>query len=450
MTKSGVTKEGTAFLTAALDPMHDGSIEHLCGWPDQESGPSVVRCIKQSLEIRTPYAAGSGNWSCAIIMWPWISHIAGARYSREGTNMLMQPDYLTVPGYGGLTVQASKSSNFNFIPNSAITSGVLTPIGFLSVPQTYLNGSGRVIAMGFEVIDTTAELYKQGMATSFRVTEQVRQKYNTRVANTGTSNTASGFTDMYVVRPPPDTLAQAMLLPGTTQWEAREGVYSVATFQGSENPAEHPMYTSIVMSNKDLTAGIQPVAVEPNVWGTYIDSTSVTFSMQRNAIKIENVNLSGAFFTGLNENSTLTVRWHVYYESFPSPSEPDILVLARPPAPYDPIALEYLKRVSITRPVACQSGMNPNGEWFWEILNDLADIAPAVAGFVGGPPAAALASAVSAGAKPLINKKLSKEQKKAKLVGPQPRQAAPNTSARNANPVKKRKKGTNTNKPARS
>jgi len=45
--KHALSQEGYEAVIAAVDPMHDRPIKDLQGWPDLESTPSVVRCIKK-------------------------------------------------------------------------------------------------------------------------------------------------------------------------------------------------------------------------------------------------------------------------------------------------------------------------------------------------------------------------------------------------------------------
>ncbi len=73
---------------------------------------------------------------------------------------------------------------------------------------------------------------------------------------------------------------------------------------------------------------------------------------------------SGAIFTGLSFNTTLTLNLNVYYESFPSMSDPNILALAKPSAIYDPCALELYSRVLQELPVGVPVRENGLGDWF--------------------------------------------------------------------------------------
>lgn len=69
-------------------------------------------------------------------------------------------------------------SNFNANSNNAVTS--------LPLPFDYLTGSSRVVAMGFEVVNTTSDLYRQGLVTVYRQPQPSVQvvNYQTTIAST--------------------------------------------------------------------------------------------------------------------------------------------------------------------------------------------------------------------------------------------------------------------------
>jgi hypothetical protein len=125
--------------------------------------------------------------------------------------------------------------------------------------------------------------------------------------------------------------------------------------------------------------------------------------------------VSGAFFSGLNPNSTLQVTVKYVVERIPSITEPNLLVLTRPPCPFDPMALELYTRVMASLPVGVKVGDNPDGEFWASILDALAAIAPVVGAAltpIAGPIAPALSAAASAGLKAGSNAARAAHQRK--------------------------------------
>jgi hypothetical protein len=76
-----------------------------------------------------------------------------------------------------------------------------------------------------------------------------------------------------------------------------------------------------------------------------------------------NLNLSGAYFTGLSEETTLTVTSRFYVEISP-PLSSSLLDLVTPPAQFDPFAINLYTRVVNMMPPGTRKGDNDAGDWF--------------------------------------------------------------------------------------
>jgi hypothetical protein len=72
----------------------------------------------------------------------------------------------------------------------------------------------------------------------------------------------------------------------------------------------------------------------------------------------------------------VTVKYVI--EKVPSVNDGNLLVLAHPPAPHDPLALELYSRALAILPTAVVVGENPFGEWFESIMDVLGTILPTV------------------------------------------------------------------------
>ncbi len=81
------------------------------------------------------------------------------------------------------------------------------------------------------------------------------------------------------------------------------------------------------------------------------------------------------FYTGLSEQTTLTIRARWMIERFPNDQEPEIIVLATPSPPLDPIALEIYSRISQMMPAAVMFKENDNTEWWKRVLGGIAEVA---------------------------------------------------------------------------
>jgi len=385
--RTGVTPQGEAFLTCCLDPMHDKPIKDIDGWPDLETSPSLVRCIKQTMQISRPsvYPADQ-TWSCHVVSWPTLHTRPTTRGSMTGGLVDLSALVTPGPSIGGVRTYCSTTSTFNFL-QAAIPGGAITEGPALTLDSQFDKGYGRLISSGIEICDTTATLYKQGYLTCYRQSQSRGPPISYAVIR----GTSTGSITEEFIRCPPTTLDQAMLIPGTTQWEAKDGAYMVSSFTGSENSARPSNLMGFIIYD-DLSGGQSPVGYPAIITDPSL-SASPPFLYNGYANKHENINMSGMIFTGLSPQATLSLKWVCYYETFPGTNEPSELTLASPPCPYDPVALEYLKRVTSELPVAVPFGENPMGEWFWNVVDALSDLAPAI-GSMFGPPGAILGAAV--------------------------------------------------------
>lgn len=374
--------------------MHDNQLKHLAGWPDIEGAASIVRCIKQSVTIKKPPDV-VGDWDTNIICWPFLHATDG--HSATVSGGLCQ-EGTTVPtqrSLGGVQAWAATTGN----PIDLITGATPFPatlVGQMSLDPVFDKGIGRLVGMGLEIINTTSPLNRQGLCTVYRQ-PQAKETTATMIYQ-GASGTPNQAYTAQIFRNPPSSLAAASLYPGSRNWPAEEGAYLVTPFIGSSNkPKACSPFSPLVSTDASFEGptGIVSRACWVGTKGTAAGAlTTPNF-------KSEPVHLTGAYFTGLSAESTLTVTWNVYYETFPSIDEREILVLATPSARYDGKALEVLNFALATLPVGVPASMNPLGEWFWNVVDTIADIAPAIGGVLGGPGGALIGAGVRKGAKAL-------------------------------------------------
>jgi hypothetical protein len=374
----GLTPQGRDFLIAALDPFHDTQLRELAGWPDVETAPSVVRCVKQSVTVATNQAPGA-NWDCHVVQWPWLDALNSRRWGRPllapgGGNRIITNPTAAPFNTGGLQIYGVVAGNDLDVTDAGAQVGVIV------LNPTISQGSGRIVGMAFEVVNTTAEISKQGQCTVYR------QPQSHPTGDTWISTVVPPLLDIpfsaHMIRSPPLNQAQAMLYPGSRQWLAKEGAYIVQTFVGQDNPPQIVRYDQPCIiadpTQEDLCAAnnissvIAPVASQ-------MTPTAVGLNA---ATKIYPIHTGGAIFTGLSSTSTLTITLNVFYESFPSTAESDILVMATPSAQYDPIALEIFSHCLSQMPVGVTAADNDEGGWFNGLMSIVRDVAPMVAPFL--------------------------------------------------------------------
>lgn len=372
-----LTRTGKDWLVCALDPFHDNQLSNLEGWPDTEIGASVVRCVKKSFSISVDAAlitAGT-NWDCHVVLWPFLLEGNFVQVAARLGN-LFQGGALPAAGniavLGGLQAYCVKPGQP--LDLSQAPGGSTTKIGSTSLDNTYTRGSGRLLGVGFEVHNTTADLYRQGSVAVYR--QQALSRDLASLTGYGTITAGGNYTAPFSaneVRHPPATLAECMLVAGSRQWNAEEGVYQVAGFASNENPA-YPIgpNTSIVLFNaQDDLEGFT------NTNGFYYPAPTTPAGGYGNFAPVKSyrthpIHQSGCIFTGLSYQTTLTLNVNFFYESFPSSSDPTILALAKPSAIYDPCALELYSRVLQELPVGVPVRENGLGDWFLDAASQAA------------------------------------------------------------------------------
>jgi len=131
----------------------------------------------------------------------------------------------------------------------------------------------------------------------------------------------------------------------------------------------------------------------------------------------------GCIITGLQPQATLQVTVKYFVERIPTIAQPDLLVLTRPPSPYDGLALEIYSRVMTHLPVGVPVSENPLGEWFNDIMSTIAEWAPRVGALIGTaiPGASALGTAIG-GAASLARQVNNSNQPAKKKQNPKPQQ----------------------------
>jgi len=401
VTDKALSPEGRDFLIASLDPMHDMQLSSLKGWPDLESSSSIVRCIKKSFTVTKPAGLTAGqNWDCHVMAWPFLNRTAMQQFSR-GTNY---PGNLLLYGggtgitLGGVDSFAVDSGN----PLNLYTPATSIPSGNASLDSSYLKGASRLVGLGVEAQNTTAELNRQGMVTVYRQNQSALSIDTRTVGGLSGSSPTTLAVSTKSVRSPPLTVQSALLIPGSRQWRAEDGAYIMAPFVGSSNPPMMVGYDLPVIPTTDTAedevGDAGPTLNLNNVIMPTLNQQS-TFPASCAATKLHPIHMPGMIFTGLSPETSLQIQVNFYVETFPTPAENDILVLATPSAPYDPVALEMFSRALSDLPVGVPADFNGFGDWFAAVVKAITDFAsPALLAF-GQPLLAAGSTAANVAAR---------------------------------------------------
>lgn len=406
-----ISHEGCDWLKSALDPFHDFQLDNLKGYPDISTEPTVVVKVRQSMTLHAPPGLGSEQtWDAHIMLSPVdyappdpnsLSTIYACKatpgYGQEAGSVFYQD-----ASYGGNTKCGRMDGLVvNTVPNTyeTFTPGHCPPVkggvaelhgihldDFLDFEATDL-GVYRIIYSGFEVVNTTAQISKQGSVTVYEYgnSYEVGGK-NDRVTPSGATSQDGNISSPNTwFRCPPNTLAEAKIMPGAHTWAAQDGCYNTAKFQ-TDNPFQAATQRNFIFSqNNPAKPGSAGYLTRYNGQvqhdaGSFVSHDTIYTD---NAIEVptthfSRMNTTGAYFTGLSHETSLFVTWRVGIERLPAANKPMFLALAQPSASYDPNALVLYNMVANALPPGCPQGYNDAGKWFSWIAQNAKKAIPTV------------------------------------------------------------------------
>jgi len=359
--------------------------------------------------------------------------------------------------HGGYNVMSLKAGENWQDLETALTAPVFHPD--VMYPYAGCSGAYRLVGCGVEVVNTTPELYIGGSVTTYR-SPSPKQRSMLIVPRSIETTPASTIyvpmgCDVTIV--PPSLQRDAQLYPSSRTWGAKEGCYLIGTMNVDDVEYSSTFANVVSFSQQytpaALASSLDEVA-RTRAWlpQNVVSHTALDTDSMRQVLPFDT---HGAIFAGLQPQATLQITVRYFIERIPTISQPELLVLTRPPTPYDPMALEIYSRCMTHLPVGVMVKDNPLGEWFNDVMNFVAEAAPVVGNLVGTvvPGAGAVGQVVGslAGRAAGVNsnakaRKKRKKQKKAlqqnasKIVPHRPAAQQRVLQRRNSAPTKGRRK----------
>jgi hypothetical protein len=428
-----ITDEGCDWLKFALDPFHDLQLDNLRGYPDVNTEPTVIVKVRQAIELSAPAGLPANtNWDCHIVLSPidWAKpngnlvyagnqetgYNAAAEVHPQGKGAGHPAGQIEQVGAASGSINAVTSRLdglvINSVPAGLSNDGDMTftpghcpsvAAGGYSVENITLDkyldydttdlGVYRLVYSGFEVVNTTAQIYKQGAVTVYEYGHSYENAQATIPFSLDSAVTPAAIVPNSLAtnqfRSPPNTIAEAKIMPGAHTWAAQDGCYCTAKFQG-ENPFQSVTNRNYIIQQNNPKAGSASgynltqqdytvgSFISPGFLGPY--QTTITGSPNAQyggkpgmtaapATHFSRMTTAGAYFTGLSPQTTLFVTWRVGIERLPAANKPTFLALAQPSATFDPNALLLYNLIANHLPPGCPQGWNDLGKWFNIIAN---------------------------------------------------------------------------------
>lgn len=424
-----LTRCGKDWLTVALDPFHDQEIT-CAGYPDMDSSRSVVQCVTYTQTISSYQTTPTLNWDCHIPFVPltfnWMNVYGGSNTPAPlykgfiyptglltgvvtgNSSVLLYPGYTAVALAAGIDLIAGQNGT------------TATSYSNCAFQSSFAEGNRRLVACGLEVVNTTAELNKQGAVTSYRTPSNI---CNIIVADptgprVGPAQNATLF---------PTNQAAAQSFPSAVTWGAIDGVYSIGTLNTISNPFTQSQPAIGLISQMQEFGNIN-TATGVNCWAPAIGSTVALTALTQSMIRQLPYDCHGCIFSGLSPSTTLQMTVRYYFELVPDYQDPVMLVMAKPSPCADQLAQQLYTRALEHLPVAVPVGENPLGEWFDTVMDIISGALPVVGAAFSPifPPALAMGAAGSAAAQ--VAKAANAAERKKELAQQQVQQNTSNRS----------------------
>lgn len=383
-----ITPEGATWLILSADPMHDNQLR-LAGWPDLSDSASIVRVLKKTHTFAKPVGS-SGNWDLVIQTFPILSKLTVNKTKYVNNIMLGADTNLGIPLGAVVALSAPAAiGDFSLATGTVFGPGVEKYV--VDLPPEIASGNGRLISMGIEAINTTSTLHVQGTVHSYRVPQE-QGTYagygyqQNRPAGSGTTTATTPFSGRQV-QWVPSSEDVVTLLPGTRTWQAKEGCYTVVPFVSVVNPVQPLEYVQPILVDEFERSDLSTIVSNDNIGTTYPLASDGALGVYY-PVKWAPVHSTGMWFTGLSEETTITLTTNMYYEYFPNSKDVALVTMATPSAAYDPAALQMYSAIMGSLPIGVPAKDNGIGAWFADVVSKFGGMVGSALVPIFGPAAA--------------------------------------------------------------
>ncbi len=382
----GASDEGARFVRQSVDPFHDVDLD-VVGMPDATSGRSLLYSVTQNLGVTTPGAAGSGKWDCHIAFTPRINHRAleacpvtqTAGYN-EQCDLFTGKGPTTMPANSLVTVCSTLAGGSTFFGESNES---YSSLGIGDYLDNASNAAFRVVGAAFEITNTTESLYKSGAITAYKC-DLSRDSISAEFVS-GANNCGAASNECHIIHGPPTSEPDAKLMNGVT-WAAADGALIPCVMERDNQPQKHN--PRLVLTQVEY-AGDTRWWTQEDLADRIMKSTGTANTLpiaRKEPDTVIPYMLSGAYLTGLSEQTSLTVTMRCFIEVFPLPGNA-LVPLAHPSPPLDDRAVQCLSEIMAKMLPGYQVHDNAAGDYFRKALavlkNKVLPVAAVMPGRIG-------------------------------------------------------------------
>jgi hypothetical protein len=321
--RAGLSQAGEAWCTLSADIMHDTSVD-CAGLPDFRTHRGIVQTITRTQRFTVPPLLAGQLWSLNIFTLP--VNQTTALYPMTMNGQLCTISASPYLGESGTVTCVPGPAGQALFPPPQIASVKLLGLspttfnlGTDTPTDNYTNGNHRLICAGFEVYMTASDLYNGG---DVLVWKQAAATIERSIVGNFPGIGPVALPGLYF-RGPPATVEQAMTIPGSRRWRAKDGCYVPMLLNEEDIPFRPslPMIFSITSDTIHTDPALSVTGVTPvQGWGGGAQQGP-------DGLSCNWFHSCGAFFDGIDPNASLTVVARFVVEREPSVSESDLIFL---------------------------------------------------------------------------------------------------------------------------
>lgn len=344
------------YISMVTDPYHDRNLR-VTGFPDGNTMMSAVKRYARQYSIACPFSLQPGeSWHFHIFTTP-LHHITEFNSCQLVGNTISNL-------HNSTDISRVGPVNIYYRHVNALGATIDTyfvPLGISEIANQTGDDSTRTVSLAFELHNTTAELFKAGSLTAYRLNSvTTRSDYMRSNGAVPPVYSPITFTHLTTI---PDNLADANQLPNSRTWEASKGIYSVTL------PSPNNTYSSQFFQNIGLSTG-DPLGTRNYL--IYAKDPSIHHPAPSWSPASCTGVMSSAF---TNKEQTFTLDFRQVLEFAPTPLS-ETLPFATTAPECDLLFMKLYKRMINSIEPGVPVGFNSAGEWFRRILQLAKDQLP--------------------------------------------------------------------------
>jgi hypothetical protein len=356
-----------AYFIATTDIFHDKPY-NVNGRPSLSNQlQNTVVLNMETTFTRTSFGLTSDIWDLHIASLPFLTRQVFSASNDDGYQVTASSAIPKSLEFGGLVAWPAFSGTSTFLPSSTLGPQFLDlqPTIFPAWNATKSAPLARryyeVLAIGFEVRDTTPELLRSGSAVLYRLSTQARKSTLNVLDPLGQLNSISPRSEFKFLPMLPSTQSLANQIPSSTILEVKEGSYQMNCIQDSVSD-----FYCTGNSRFHFTPLTPPVADVGNSW-TSSNALSDAYDYVCPDISGD-FDVVGWYAAGLNSAASISVRYRVILSLVPSPQDAQLVSLAKVSPDMNTKLDSLISHIQNEFPPGVPVSMNPEGKWFREVM----------------------------------------------------------------------------------